>query len=206
MLFLSGMLGFLASPAGADSFAEKCAEVQSCAKAVSTLTGQKYVFDGDVKTSFHATPNVELTQENAELLFTKMLYSSGYTRLPLGPQGTYEIERQRDARDSALPVFAADERHKPELPATWDLVTMKYKATHPESIEQIARLIRSFMPASARVIPTDLSGMLVLTAAGPELARIYDTIRENDQKPTAEMLKEWKEAREQRQAQAKKEH
>src|SRR5689334_21878995 len=66
-------LGASAPPARAEPFAQTCPDIVACANAVSALLGQKYVFDSDVKGALQSTPNVELTQKNAELLFTAML-------------------------------------------------------------------------------------------------------------------------------------
>src|SRR5207253_1697946 len=72
-----GVFAFGAVSAHADSFAERCPDISSCAKVVSQLLGQKYVFDDDVKGKFGATANTEITKENAEVLFTSMLYANG---------------------------------------------------------------------------------------------------------------------------------
>jgi type II secretory pathway component GspD/PulD (secretin) len=184
----------------ADSFIDKCPDIPTCAKAVGPMLGQKYVFDGDVKGKNDGTSNLALNHDNAEMLFTNFLYSEGFARLPLGPEGTFRIVRQRDIRDLNLPTINADERTAPRLPEVWDFYTLKYKATNPEAVEQIARLARSFMPANARIVPAELSGMLLVTDAAPNLKKIYAIIKENDQKPTAEMKKKWREDEERRRA------
>lgn len=165
----------------ADAFHDKCPDIAACANAVSELLGQKYVFDKDVKGSVQATQNIEFSRENAELLFTHMLYTNGYSRVPLNQTGLYQIQKIRDAKDSNLPVLTADARTTPSLPNTWDLYTLKYKATHPEALGEISRMIRNFMPPNTRVVSSDLSGMLLMTAASMELKKLYDMVRENDQ-------------------------
>ncbi|MGZ3708285.1 MAG: hypothetical protein ACXWPM_05625 [Bdellovibrionota bacterium] len=140
-----------------------------------------------------ATSNVELTQENAEILFTDALNMSGFSRVPLAAPGTYQIMRQRDARDSAIPTVSADAHTKPKLPDTWDLYTMKYKATNAEVVEHLARFAHSFMPATSRIIPVEFSGILLVTDTAPNLKKMYDLIKDNDVKPTVVMRKKWEE-------------
>lgn len=179
--------GLLAINAHADLFKDKCTDLHACAQAVSELTGEKYIYDSEVKGQIYSTPNVELTKENALMLFTTALHMNGFTRMATKELGTYQILKERDARDSAIPTVSCDATHAPQLPEYWDTYTLKYKATNPEVVEEIARTIRAFMPVSSRVIPSELGGMILLTAAAPDLKRIYELIRENDQKPTAHM-------------------
>lgn len=190
IVVVSALLCSLAADAS-DKFAEKCPDVPTCAKSVAALLGQKYLSDGDLKGKIDTAGDLELTQTNAENLFTQALHLNGYTRVPTGESRTYVILRQRDARDSNLPVVEADARNEPRIPRTWDLMTLKYKAANPEAVEAIAKLTRSFLPANARIAPAELSGRLIVTAAAMDLARIYELIRENDQKPTAEMKRRW---------------
>lgn len=181
--------------ADSDSFVEKCPDIQACAKAVSELLGQKYVFDQDVKGRGGATPNVRFDKDTAEILFTQLLYNEGYTRVPLKLPNTYQILRQRDARDLSLPVVKADKTTAPNLPDTWDIYTLSYKATHGEAVDEIARNSRSFMPPNSRIVPIEINGTLLITDSAPNLKKIYEMIRDQDEKPTPDMLKRW-EARE----------
>jgi len=186
LLFSSGL-------AMSGTFAEQCPDIATCAKVVGELLGQKYIFDADVKGQIKATSNLELTKSNAELLFSNALNMNGFSRVPLSSPNTFQIMRQRDARDSAIPAVTADAHTPPALPDTWDLYTMKYKATNPELVEEIARLTRSFMPAIARVVPVEWSGMLMITDTAANLKKVYGLIKSNDVKPTPEMKKKWQE-------------
>jgi type II secretory pathway component GspD/PulD (secretin) len=179
--------------ARAESFSEKCSEIASCATVVSQLTGQKYLFDADVKGKMMATPNVDINKDNAELLFTEMLNINGFSRVPTGEPGTYQIMRQRDARDAAIPTFTADEKNAPEFSRNFDLMTMRYKATHPDAVEPLARAMRSFMPANSRIIPDELGGWLLVTDTAPNLKKVYTMVKDMDRKPSAEFKRHWEE-------------
>jgi general secretion pathway protein D len=190
LVLFSSFLSICSTFAG--SFSEQCPDIPTCAKAVGELLGQSYVYDADLKGLVKATPGLQLTRENAELLFTNALDMENYARVPLGA-GVFRIMRQRDARDSAIPTVVGDKQHAPAFPDTWDLMTFSYKATNPESVEAIARMVRSFMPANARIASIEMSGMLVVTDTAPNLKKLYEMIRANDLKPTAEVRKKWAE-------------
>lgn len=193
------ILTFLLSPAHAATFKEKCPDIATCAQSVAALTGDKYVFDGDVKGNMQATDNVVLDASNADMLFTNALNANGFARVPLGEPRTYQIMRSRDARDSALPIYEANKGNLGRIPKTWDLVTVRYQSTGgPDIVEQLARNARSLMPANARIIPDGLGGALLLTDAAANITRVLELLKTMDIKPTAEMKKAWKEQAEAR--------
>lgn len=174
----------LAAPVRAESVKSKCPDLEKCAHLVAALTGGKYIYDGESpKGVVRATENFEMTKENADEVFTLMLNQEGYTRLPLSEPGTYTILRQRDARDSALPLLVADPETTPDFPKNWDLATLRYKLSRPEGAEPICRNIRAFMPGNSRVVPDAASGQIFLVAPYPILATALQTIRSMDAKP-----------------------
>src|SRR4051812_37299242 len=97
------------------------------------------------------------------------------------------------ADSTAIPVATADSRHAPVLPNNQELYTLKYKATNAETVEELARLVRSFTPQTSRIIPYEYSGMLHVTDTAASLRKVYDLVRANDVKPTPEMKQKWKE-------------
>jgi hypothetical protein len=183
-------LAFLPALASADSVKSKCPDLEKCALSVAELTGAKFVFDGTLlKGAIQASANYELTKENAEEIFTQMLSQNGFTRLPLTEARAYTIIRQREARDSALPVIQADAKTTPEFPKNWDLATLRYRLAQPELAEHICQTIRAFMPANSRVIADEISGQVLLVAEYPILASALATIQTLDVKTSPEKLK-----------------
>ncbi len=187
---LSPLLVLISGTASAANFTEKCPDLSACAKAVSELTGQKYIFESTLKENMVATKNLDFTAENAEILFTYALNASGYSRMKL-TDGTFSILRQRDARDQAIPYVKCDNHTAPVLPDTWDLYTMKYQATNAEIVEHVARNSRSFMPANSRIIPDVLTGSVLITDTAPNLKKLYTIIREMDVKVTPAIKAHW---------------
>jgi type II secretory pathway component GspD/PulD (secretin) len=189
----------------ADSFMSKCPDIASCAKFVSELLGQQYVYDNDVKGMINATANTEITRENAELLWTLLLNANGYARVPLGQPHSYQIVRQRDARDLNLPVIkGGPQMREADIPANWDLFTLIYKTQFADNVEDLARLLRSFMPANSRIIPNLLSGSLLITDTGMNLRKVVGLLKETDLKPTPELKKKWAERERNREAEMKR--
>jgi len=170
---------------------DKCDDLQKCAKAFSEVLGENYLYDGEFRGKVESSPKFEVTKENAEEVFTHILHLAGFTRVPLAQPKTFSIMRQRDARDTAIPVLDGSQKEMPKIPNNWDITTLKYKLTNGEVAEQIARTLRSFMPANARIIPNELSGMVLITDNNPNLKKCIDLIRSLDVKPTAEMRKNW---------------
>lgn len=191
MMVLGLMSGQYAIAADSSAIGEKCDTLPACAKVVSGLLGQKYIFTDDLRGKVDMSSNLELTKENAEVVFTTMLNMHGYSRVPIIQPNTFEIVRIRDARDSAIPLVNADAKTPPVLPDTWDLYTMRYKATNPEVIEEICRNLRSFTSANARMMPSELSGTVIITDNAPNLKKIYELIQGNDKKVPLEMKKKW---------------
>lgn len=185
---------FISFNAFSDSFSDKCSDIESCAKYINQRFGQKYIISNDVKGTIKIVGEIDIDRSNYEYLFSKMLNENGYTRVPTDLKDTYQIVSRREAKDMALPAFNCDDRHPPTIPNTFDLVTMKYKAKNPESTDSIARVLRNFMPTYSRIVSTDLSGMLIITDSAISLKSMYQTIVENDLKPTSEQKKKWEES------------
>jgi len=192
---------FLAVTAQADTdFNKACPDIVACSEHVAGLLGQHYLMDNDVKGSAKSVGNLTIGKDNAELLFSKMLYLNGFTRVPLGPRDTFEIRRIRDAKDTALPRYTADARSAPALPKTWDLATLVYKATNPDALHLIRGLLMNVTSPTVRIFVSPLSGTISISAPAAELAALYETVKENDVKPNALALREQERMEERRRA------
>lgn len=187
---LYALFFLVASPAfAADTFAQKCPDFTACAQAVAQLTGQKYVFASEaIKGKPVFTDNLEMTKENAELVFTQLLHDYGYTRVPMGSPNVYQIKTIREAIDATLPQFTADFTQAPELPNSGDQVTLTYRAKEGD-VEDMARALRKVMPGRSRIVPHEASKTLLITDSATHLKSLYATIKDWDRKPTPEMLK-----------------
>lgn len=172
----------LLSQAWAAKFSDDCENVLKCVDNVSKLTGQKYIFANDIDGKVLSSKNVELNPENAELLFTHMLHLNGLTRVPMGAPNTFQILRKREARDTLLPRLMATKDESPSFPDIWDLFELHYQVKNPESIREIARVGRRFLPEASRMMISRPGRKIVVVATAPELRRVYQALREADQK------------------------
>jgi len=185
--------------ASAASFNEKCPNLAACVKAVSELTGQKYVYDKNIKDiASTATANLELTKDNAEELFSYALSAEGFSRVPMAEPDTYTIQRARDARDQALPIYRANQTTTPSIPNTYDLVQLTYQLANEAVEEHIARNLRSFMPANSRIVADPVTRSIIIVDTARNVKRLIPQIRDLDRKPSAALKARWKEMEQER--------
>ena len=177
----------------AENFSTQCPDIQTCVKAVSELTGDKYIFDAEsIKGKGNATANLELNRENAVNLFSNLLHMNGYSRVPTGEPDTFRIMRENDAKGTAVPSFTSTLTQPPKLPNNWDIVRLEYKMTHPEGVRHLENVMRTYAPMGARIYGDELNGTILISASALELKGLYPMLQSNDQKVSAEVLKRWK--------------
>ena len=113
--------------------------------------------------------------------FLTVLFETGYALVPEPDQGGYQVMRQRDARDREIP-FILD---KDQLPDSDQLVTHAIHLKH-FAAEGMARTMRSFMPATSRVIPIGETGILLITDRARAMRKYYEIIDRLDVPASAE--------------------
>jgi hypothetical protein len=161
--------------------AEVCIDFKSCTKLMYDLKGQRYIWDAKFdEHKFSASPDVEMTKDNAELVYTSLLDFAGFARLPVGDGKTYRIERSVNLKEIEAPVFDASADKPPVLPNTWDWVTMRYKLKTPDEAGVLESMYRLHLPREARMQADDNSGNLIITGAVPVVRQMYETIRAAD--------------------------
>lgn len=188
----------------APTFNSKCPNLEACTKAVSDLTGEKYIFNKrDYEIRATATNNVKITKENAVELLSRALFDEGYTRVPMSEPNTFSIMHMRDARDTALPEYRANSTTTPPMPDHYDTVQLVYQMRNEEAIDPVCRYLRSILPAHSRVLPNDMLNAIVVTSTARDLKKTIATIREMDIKPTAAMKLKWAKQKEEEERKAK---
>lgn len=98
------------------------------------------------------------TQELTEV-FYRVLGDNGYAVVDAPAGNGWVIQRTRDARDAALPVYEIG-----EVPDTSRYITA-YRDLKYADAEAVARMMRSFMPANSRIIPATPSQVLITDTA-----------------------------------------
>lgn len=100
-----------------------------------------------------------LRLEDLTELLHRVLSDNGYAVVDAPAGNGWVIERVRDARDDALPVYRLS-----ELPASSRLVTAHHALKHMDA-DSVARTLRSFMPPNSRILPITRSQIFVTDTA-----------------------------------------
>jgi hypothetical protein len=177
--------------------AETCTDFKTCSQLMFELKGQRYVWDAKMEEhKFTATPNVEMSKENAELIFTALLDQAGLARLPVGDGKTYRVERNVNLKEISAPVFDASAEHAPVIPMdTWDWVTMRYKLKSADEANVIESMYRLHLPREARMQADENAGLLLVTGTIPMVKQMYVTISAADKPVSSTAKKHYQEWR-----------
>lgn len=135
--------------------ASECADLVKCVEHVSKLTGKKYFWDGSLKGDLKASSNFVLTAENADLLFTEILDTNGFARVPSSVPDTFRIIEARDIRYHSLPnIRTGIETEKFEAPAGKDYYYFEYVFKNNEQGQAAfaANNLRPFLSRYGRVM------------------------------------------------------
>lgn len=176
------------------SHADSCVELSGCAKVMHTLLGQDYVWTEQSGVKINSSIPMELTKENAEVLFTSLLDQSGFARQPVGDGKTFRIVRAATIKESETPIVEASADKPLSLPNTWDWVTMRYKVSSPELPSYLEQSYRYHVPRESRIQADMNSGTVNVTATIPIVRQMYQNFKSADKplsKATKEDLKEW---------------
>ena len=186
---------FIGTAANAKTFSSACPDIVACIKSVSALTGEQYLIDvSELKLAQKAEilPDVELTAENANLFLTSLLHSAALSRVPNGNK-TFLIQRENDAKGGPVPSYHASLTETPQIPDNWDISTLRYKATHPESVKQMENIVRTYQSMGARIYGVEHSGYLIVTDTAKSLKTALTLARENDVAISPALQKRWDE-------------
>jgi hypothetical protein len=193
------VLGIILGAGNAE--AAGCGDLKGCAKAMHDLTGQRYVWEADAdKSKLVMVPEIELTKENAEIVFTALLDQVRLARVLVGDGKTYRIVTSAQRKEMELPVVEASADRKPQFPQTWDWITMRYRPKSPERSDSMERAYRLHLPRESRLQSDLAGGFLLVSAAAPVVRQMYETLKAADvqitpalRKSLAEQEKAWRE-------------
>lgn len=185
MLFLSLLFASLSVQAAS------CSDLKTCAKIVTDLTGQKYLWaTAHESLKLGNGSELDLTQENVEVLFTAFLDQLGLARIPLGDGKTFRILKGAEIKEIETPIFEASAEKRPDFGKTWDWITVKYKTKSPELAPYLEQAFRLHMPREARMQADGNTGQMILTGTIPVVRKMYDILKLSDKPMTAAFKKE----------------
>lgn len=183
------LLGLLLTAGSA--FANPCNDLKSCAKVMTEVTGQRYVWDtGTEKEKIVTSSDIDLTKENAEIVFTGMLDQLGLARMPMGDGKTFRVMRGAERKETEMPIVEASADHMPAFGNTWDWVTMRYKTKSREMPSIIEQMYRLHVPREGRLQADNNAGLIIVSGATPVVRQMYNVIRAADVIPSAAAKKE----------------
>jgi hypothetical protein len=143
-------------------------------------------------------PDLELTKENAEVVFTALLDESYLARAPVGDGKTFRIVPGKERREMETPIFDASFESAPQLPNTWDWVTMRYHPKSRELTETLEREYRLHVPRDARLQGDYNAGVILVTAPAPTVRHMYEVFKGADVPQTAAVKKHFEELEQKR--------
>lgn len=139
------------------------ADILDIAKTLGKLTGKNFILDKDVKGRITIISNSAITVGDAWKAFLTALDINGFTLIPSGEY--IRIARQRDARDKQLSLYVDDS------PATDQLITRVFPLKHIGA-EEVERAFRSFIPATARLVPYAQTNSIIVVDTGHNIAKL----------------------------------
>lgn len=171
--------------------AEECTDLGKCVEYVSKLTGKKYMYDKEFKGGLQTSSNMQITAENADMLFTSIMEINGYGRVPTGVKDTYKIVALRDIRYESIPMIKVDASTPPSITQNSDYYMMSYqfKNYKQNQLRSAANSLRPFMSRYARIIEVKATGTLIIQESAAKLLQDYEMMKANDRELTkAEVL------------------
>ncbi|MGZ3684765.1 MAG: hypothetical protein ACXVCI_12985, partial [Bdellovibrionota bacterium] len=181
--------------------AENCADIKSCAKLMYDLKGQRYIWDAKMdEHKFVSSPDVEMTKDTADQVFTALLDQLELARVPVGDGKTYRVIPSRLRREQQMPVVEATFDKAPELPNTWDWVEMRYSVKAPEIVKFLESEYKPNVPREARLQSDENSGVVIVAAPAPVVRQMYETIQGADRPLSAALRQKMKDGQRRRDA------
>ncbi|NBU20738.1 type II secretion system protein GspD [bacterium] len=145
-------------------------EIMDLARTVGKLFGKNFIFDKDVKGRIGIITNGPVT---ASQVWEAFLTTLDANQFAIVPSGQYlRIIRQRDARDKQLRIYSGNNN----APDTDALVTQIFTLKYMDS-EEMVRIFRSIMPATARIVGLPQGVMVTDTGANiSKLVKIVEIV------------------------------
>src|SRR5262249_8346280 len=111
-------------------------------------------------------------------IFHQTVYDNGFAVVDGPGNSGWLLQRARDARDNVIPTYDST-----DFPVSSRLMTVAHSLKHVDSGD-VARLIRSFMPANSRIIPATPK-QVIITDRGRNIHRTIQLIKSIDTEEVA---------------------
>jgi type II secretory pathway component GspD/PulD (secretin) len=131
-----------------------------------------------------------LTSERAKALVLTVLYRQSLTWIQDAATDLYRIARLRDARDQEIPLIIDTDKDRTPLPDSDLLVTYIMTIAHTPA-EYIARTMRSFMPATSRIMSDDATNSVLITDSAHNISKLKSLVQQLDTPEVAKKAKDF---------------
>lgn len=165
-----------------------CTALDSCIESFSQVTGDKYLFNTEIKGVVKGIGSIKIDKTNANFYLSSILFDNGYTRIKV-KKDTYKIISARDIRYNATPQYSFKAGEELKVPENFDYYMLTYKLKNPEVSKHITRALRPFMSRYGRIIDSTLSSHLIIQDSGNNLNRLAKLVEKMDVKPNPKLLK-----------------
>ena len=140
-----------------------------------------------------SSSNYELSKENADSIFSEILFISSFARLPQ-KDGRFVIINARDVRYHTLPEVNASYKNPPTLPDNFDFYQLTYRFENVPAefgiTTEALRYCRPMLSRFGRLTEIGKNQTIIAMDTAKNLAKIYKIFKELDIRPTAAYLKE----------------
>jgi general secretion pathway protein D len=148
-------------------------ELADLIKTISDLTGRNFTYDDTIKGQVTIITPETLSHDEAYHLFLTVLSLKGYTVVPSGK--TYKIVRDKDAKESNLPLFTDD-----RLPAGEQFVTRLIRLNHIDAAMMAESVLAPLVPKSGQIVAYPPANTLIITDNAANIERLVKIIRSLD--------------------------
>ena len=144
----------------------------SAAQRLGRLAGKQVYCPTDLKGTVDFTFADETpTEAKFDKLLKALLDDEGWAVGDVGIPGFYMIKRQRDIKDSKLPLYT----DPAQIPDDVGYCTVTIKLTHIPA-DEASRVFRNFMPPNTRIISYDQTNAVIITGRGTDLRNLAQMI------------------------------
>lgn len=148
------------------------ADIVEIAETLGRITCLNFIFDKDVKGRISIVNNSKITVGDAWKAFLTALDMSGFSIIPSGQ--FLRIARQRDAKDKQIKTYAGE-----YSPNTDEFITRILPLKYIDA-QDVANMLRNFMPPNSRVLAYEKTNTLIITDTGANVRKIADMIEHLD--------------------------
>lgn len=158
-----------------------CKKLNECIDLSTQLTGKKIIFDKKILPfTYELGRPVEMNKENADKILSEALSVFGLAKIPTQMKDTIKLIDAREIRyHSDFPTFSASKNSAPDIPETYDPVSLVYKSVKGSDVALIEEKIKPLLSRYGRAVAMR-DGSLVVIDQAINVKKILPLIQKQD--------------------------